>query len=89
VRHTLSVISVQCLCGMLSVYRKATELTVLSDSSAGLSISVRNSGRLMTQAAKNDWNITLNLRCMYTEPLNLSLAVRNVVFNVQNLFSFT
>jgi hypothetical protein len=46
--NTLNVIFVQCLYVMLSVYRKATELTVLSDSSPGCGVSVTNSERLMT-----------------------------------------
>ena len=70
---SLNVIFVQWLCAMLSVYRKTTELTVLSDSSAGFSVSARNSERLTPQAANNDWEITHKLRCVYVGHLKLSL----------------
>jgi hypothetical protein len=73
VRYSLNVISVQWWCAMLSVYRKTTELNVLSESSVGFSVSVRNSERLKTEAANNDWEITPKLRCMYAETLKLSL----------------
>jgi hypothetical protein len=86
VLYSLNVICVQWLCAMRSAYRKTTELTVLSDSSTGFIVSARNSERLTTQAANNDWEITAKLCCVYAEPLKLSLRCTYCrFFFVQNL----
>jgi len=79
VLYSLNVIFVQWLCAMLSVCRKTTEPTVLSESPTGFIASTRNSERLTTQAANSDWEITPKLRYMYAERLKLEYNVHGTV----------
>ena len=65
VLHSMNVIFVQWLWAILSVDRKPTELTVLSEGSTGFIVSTGNSERLTSQAVNNDWEITPKLCCMY------------------------
>lgn len=89
VLYSLNVIFVHLLYAMLSVYRKTTELNMLSESSAGFIVSARNSERLTTLAANNDWDMSPKLRCMYGEPLKLSVSCMYYHFFCSGYFLYS